>query len=618
MAEKMVMGCDCGNFKGRCGGPPQEGNPSANSKTPLTPALSPRYGSTALAAGEGEGAKNAVPSTYKTSSSRAARIGFCLLIGVLALAAVGKVVQSDTLDPDAFWHMRVGQELLNRGWPGPLVDDLSFASRHDPWTPYSWLAEMGMKKLWDAGGIRAAVAAQAAMEGAFVVLLALGAVNASRGSGGSVTGGPPPSPSPSVGFRRMGKREMSGESDSGRPRYIPSALATAAGGILSLAYLSFRPVTAALVLLAAIAWLIFRDRRMSGRSRAIWLVPALTALLINVHFFALMVPLWTGAFLLGDWLSSYHSSPHPAETNGGGGLGWGRSLNRGVLLLVLSIFACGLTPMLPGMLRSVFDYSTHDVMVKSGHIEEMRPFYEGIMGHVSAAIVAVVGACLIAACVKQRRDRGAARVGLGEIICVAGSAILLFRLGRMAPVFAIIGMPLFAATMPGISHRVLTRKPVLAMLAICIAMMAVSITRAFPARGQSADAWLNRLGPDFPGYPCAAAAFIDSHATAARGRLICEFTWGGYLEWRLNPRFQTLMDGRTQLFSADFWRSTVLGSKDIQKAFLAATSANVACISAKKSSYGDLLAALGWKTVYQDGYARVMIPTNSDAQASAR
>jgi hypothetical protein len=33
------------------------------------------------------------------------------------------------------------------------------------------------------------------------------------------------------------------------------------GGILSLAYLSFRPVTAALTILAFIAFLLLRDRR---------------------------------------------------------------------------------------------------------------------------------------------------------------------------------------------------------------------------------------------------------------------------------------------------------------------------------------------------------------------
>src|ERR1700683_4106410 len=141
------------------------------------------------------------------------RLGFALLVALIAMVAVGKAILADTMDPDAFWHLRVGQELAQLGWPRPLVDDLSFASNRRPWTPYSWLAELGMKKLWDLGGYRAAILAQAAMEAGFIVLLALAGLEAS-------------------------------ESATGRPRYLASALAAAAGAVLSLAYLSFRPVTA--------------------------------------------------------------------------------------------------------------------------------------------------------------------------------------------------------------------------------------------------------------------------------------------------------------------------------------------------------------------------------------
>src|ERR1700728_5340306 len=87
--------------------------------------------------------------------------GFWLLLSLLALLAAAKVVLGDTLDPDCFWHLRVGEEIAKAGWPPrPLVDDLSFASIRRPWTPYSWLAELAMKKLWDAGGFRAAIAVQ--------------------------------------------------------------------------------------------------------------------------------------------------------------------------------------------------------------------------------------------------------------------------------------------------------------------------------------------------------------------------------------------------------------------------------------------------------------------------
>ena len=103
--------------------------------------------------------------------SRVARpqtLGFCLLVCLLALLAAAKAILLDTLDSDCFWHLKVAEQLLTDGI-GPLVDHLSFASIQVPWTPYSWLAELGMKALWDLGGYRAAVLCSAGMHAAFVL-----------------------------------------------------------------------------------------------------------------------------------------------------------------------------------------------------------------------------------------------------------------------------------------------------------------------------------------------------------------------------------------------------------------------------------------------------------------
>src|ERR1700683_178978 len=75
--------------------------------------------------------------------------GLCLLVCLIALVVAGKAGVVD--------HLRIGCF-------GPLVDHLIFASIQSPWTPYSWLAELGMKALWDFGGYRAAVLAGALMQ----------------------------------------------------------------------------------------------------------------------------------------------------------------------------------------------------------------------------------------------------------------------------------------------------------------------------------------------------------------------------------------------------------------------------------------------------------------------
>jgi len=496
----------------------------------------------------------------RTIPSPSPRLGFGLLLALLALVAAGKVILADTLDPDCFWHLRVADEIARQSWPHPLIDDLSFASIRQPWTPYSWLAELGMKWLWDAGGFRAAVAVQAAMESAFILLLGLAALELSR---------------------RV----------HGQARYLASALAAAMGGILSLAYLSFRPVTAALTLLALIAWLLLRDRRMNQRSKAVWLVPPITAVLTNLHFFAFFVPLWTAALLIGDAMDRRAASTSRLPR-----------LLRGFVLLLLSLAACCLTPLLPGALRSVLDYSTQDVMVRSGTIAEFRPFYSGIMGNVSAAFVAALWTCVL-----WHRIRPP-RVPLGEVLWLAGSTLSLFLMGRLSPLFAIIAAPAFAAAIPRLSDKILARPPIVAALAVVLALSAWPVARAFPRPGESLSLWLNRHGPDAPNYPCLAADFVDRNVPAQTHHLICELTWGGFLEWRLGDRFQTLMDGRTQLFAPEFWRVAALGSPDQRKKLLADTHADAAVVRAGHGAFGQILTELNWKTVYRDDFAEVLVP----------
>ena len=56
--------------------------------------------------------------------------------------------------------------------------------------------------------------------------------------------------------------------------------------VFSFPTCSFRPVTMAIVVLAAVSWLSSAIRATGERSRAVWFVPPLTALATNLHIFA--------------------------------------------------------------------------------------------------------------------------------------------------------------------------------------------------------------------------------------------------------------------------------------------------------------------------------------------
>src|SRR5205823_458410 len=126
---------------------------------------------------------------------------------------------------------------------------------------------------------------------------------------------------------------------------------------------------------------------------------------------------------------------------------------------------------------------------------------------------------------------------------------------RFAPMLALIIAPIVAATLPPMKDRVLDRPLITAMLAASLAVLAVRIARSFPPPDMSMNRWINRhSGPHVITFPTGAADFVDANVSPRSHRLLNEFNHGGYLAWRLGDKFQVFLDGRTQLYTADFWR----------------------------------------------------------------
>ena len=477
------------------------------------------------------------------------QLGVVLALALIVLLAASKSILFDTLDPDSFWHLRVADQLLHDGI-GPIVDHLSFMSISRPWTPYSWLAELAMRGLWAIGGYRAAIATQAINIAAIYTLLA-------------------------VSCRR---REAS---------TLSTLLLCIAGVYLSLPYLSFRPATMSIALVALGLWLLIRDRQLNERSRTVWALVPLTILTVNVHLFAFLLPACVGGLLAGAVIER-------------------RNVRRYALLLVLCSLACLCTPMLPGLIATMWHYQTADAMVAGPGIAELRPIYAGPMGVVTVLLVAsgLVG------CVMHRK-----RLRAGDWFWLIGAVALLLRMGRFAPLFVIIAGPIIASAGPRGDVRALERPMPRWSLALLLIGGVVRMAVGFPSRALPLDSWVNRMGPDTPGYPCAAADFVQTNITPTSGHVLNEFTWGGYLAWRLGPQFQTFMDGRTQLYSASFWRSTCMAKPTDFRNYLAHIPADAAIVPADHGPMHDAVIALGWKCVYADDRAAVYVPPVVSAAA---
>ena len=512
-------------------------------------------------------------SARETSNRFLARVnGFWLLITLLSLVAAGKVIQADSMDPDAFWHLRVADQLAGDGIR-PLVDSISFASLKTPWTPYSWLAELFMRAVWNLGGFQLATLITALCSAMIVLVTASSPPPLEGGGGGR---------GPGRTFDDQGLIESDSTLEPlpltprsrGGGKELSITLLTANAAFFTLPFISFRPVTFALLIFAIIVALLSHDR--AAPSKRTWLIVPLTALMTNMHLYALLVPILLLATTAGAFFDDR------------------KQFARYALLTFATAVAACCTPMLGGAITTALRYNAVDPMVAANYITEMRPFYSGGIGKVSLALFIA----LLTMCIIRRRT-----LQITDWLWLAMATLLLFRLGRFSPVFAILSMPTFAKAFPPLEGKALERGIVkLAMLAI----IAISLLNFLPSLvDRDFDRWLNR---NTPSYPTAAAQFIDANITPRTGHLINEFNWGGYLAWRLGDRWQVLMDGRTQLYAPAFWNATHLGTPATRLELLKTITADAAVVPASDSCLAKPLEQLGWKTVYRDDLAIVMTP----------
>jgi hypothetical protein len=181
-----------------------------------------------------------------------------------------------------------------------------------------------------------------------------------------------------------------------------------------------------------------------------------------------------------------------------------------------------------------------------------------------------------------------------------------------------VAAPILAKCLPHLSERPLANRWLWPAITALLFLGSVRIVGAFPSRAMVLDDWLNRHGPDAPGYPTSAAAFVDRSVRPDTGRLLNEFSWGGYLEWRLANRFQVLADGRTQLYPPQFWRVTELGTPNDLRSFLEAQPPDAAIVPAKPSGrLRTALIGLGWHVAFADERAEVLLPPHSPTPSQA-
>src|SRR5229473_2298916 len=174
---------------------------------------------------------------------------FPAMLGTVLVATVFYQGRGFLVDPDVWWHVKVGQSILDtHNWP--TVDPYSFSVKGAPWIAYEWLGDV----------LLGAVARFAGLQGLDALLIVLGSVIM-------------------IALYYYGALR-SGNSKAG---FVASGL------LFPLALLSFTLRPQMLGYLFLILTLIVLERFRQNKPRALWFLPLLFLLWINTH----------GSFIIG-------------------------------------------------------------------------------------------------------------------------------------------------------------------------------------------------------------------------------------------------------------------------------------------------------------------------------
>ncbi len=210
------------------------------------------------AAGTGVGESTAPRSGFKAGLISILQNVFSFP-AMLGIALVGRVFYEARVffvDPDLWWHVKVGQDILaTHRWP--TVDPYSFTVAGQPWIAYEWLGDVLLAWVAKTGGLLGLEILLFALSS--IVMLAL------------------------YGYATL----KSGNSKAGF---------VVAGLLCSLAFASFSLRPQMLGYLFLILVLIVIEKFRQGNNNAIWLLPPIFLLWVNTH----------GSFIVGIGVVAFY------------------------------------------------------------------------------------------------------------------------------------------------------------------------------------------------------------------------------------------------------------------------------------------------------------------------
>ena len=216
--------------------------PQEPETTPLLRAPKPQGAASQAAPPGGLGG---YPSNWQIPRQSLAKrlISFPALLGGLLVAGLFVPLREFDVDPDLWWHIKVGQNILTTHH-FPTVDANSFTVHGTPWMAYEWLGDVLLGAAHRAGGLRGLLALDVVLGAAILIAL--------------------------YAFVSL------------RTRNSKAAFAACAL-LLPLVFVSLTLRPQMLGYCFLILTLIVLERFRQGRSATLWLAPPLLLVWVNTH-----------------------------------------------------------------------------------------------------------------------------------------------------------------------------------------------------------------------------------------------------------------------------------------------------------------------------------------------
>jgi len=406
-------------------------------------------------------------------------------------------------DPDFYWHLKTGQYLVETRTI-PTVDLFSWSKYGSEWVTHEWLSEAVMYSVFRWLGYG----------GLIVLFSAIITI--------------------SFGFVYMRAKDVA------KHPYV-AGFALLLGAAATMPTWGVRPQMFSMLFASVFVYLLgdYYDER---RTRAIWWLVPLTVLWVNIHAgfaMGLGLILLTIVSLVADAVILHEHNI--AYT-------W-RRIRPLLLLLVVCIAAVSLNPSGTRMYSYPFETLTSRAMMQ--YIQEWRsPNFHQPMFQALALFFLVT---LAALALSHKRVRP------GQLVLLLVMALATLRSSRNVPFFALVAIPVVAESLwswvvgQGWSSRLSRDEPrqfgQTSLVKLLLNVTLLLLTPLTVIAVQVGNSVTNQPTTEATSYPAAAVDFIEKENLPQP--IFNEYVWGGYLIWRLYPKYRVSMDGRADVYGDD-------------------------------------------------------------------